>query len=96
MNPILQGKRALVTGGGRGIGAAIVRRLADTICKFEHFAQDAGQKLYIYRRGVYKRDGEETVRRSVKSLTQEWKRDEEWSGFSGLRLARLCICGRRV
>lgn len=28
MNPSLQGKRALVTGGSRGIGAAIVRRLA--------------------------------------------------------------------
>jgi len=28
MSPQLQNKRALVTGGGRGIGAAIVMRLA--------------------------------------------------------------------
>jgi 3-oxoacyl-[acyl-carrier protein] reductase len=28
MNPTLQGKRALITGGSRGIGAAIVKRLA--------------------------------------------------------------------
>src|SRR5687768_2427574 len=28
MNPNLKGKRALVTGGSRGIGAAIVKRLA--------------------------------------------------------------------
>lgn len=28
MNLSLQGKRALITGGSRGIGAAIVRRLA--------------------------------------------------------------------
>ena len=28
MTRTLQGKRALVTGGGRGIGAAIVKRLA--------------------------------------------------------------------
>src|SRR5262249_9246964 len=28
MSPALRGKRALVTGGGRGIGAAVVKRLA--------------------------------------------------------------------
>ena len=28
MSPKLENKRALVTGGGRGIGAAIVRHLA--------------------------------------------------------------------
>ncbi len=58
---------------------AIVRRLAEEICKVEYFAQDLGKKLYVYRGGVYKPRGEEVVRRKVKSLTQKWQQDEEWS-----------------
>jgi P4 family phage/plasmid primase-like protien len=41
----------------------------------EHFAQDAGHKLYYFHAGLYRRDGDEHVRRLVKKLSG----DEQWS-----------------
>ncbi|NQT12729.1 MAG: hypothetical protein HQ582_08270 [Planctomycetes bacterium] len=56
-----------------------VKLLADTICETNHFAQDAGQKLYRYAGGVYKRHAENYIRAQVKRLCIEFGAVDEWS-----------------
>jgi putative DNA primase/helicase len=53
--------------------------LADTICKSEHFAQDAGGKLYRYVGGVYKPKDEKFVSSQVKALCIGLGMADEWS-----------------
>jgi P4 family phage/plasmid primase-like protien len=57
----------------------LVKTLADEIRTTDHFAQDAGDKLYRYRRGVYMPDGEASVKRHVKALLAKWDLSHEWS-----------------
>ncbi|MBI4498626.1 MAG: hypothetical protein HY689_12080 [Chloroflexi bacterium] len=59
----------------------ITRRLADAITAEDHFALDAGQRLYVYRAGVYRRDGEAHVARRVKALCNEWGISKAWSTY---------------
>lgn len=63
----------------RSEGGGITKRLADAICKSNHFAQDLGGKLYHFARGVYAPRGEEFVRRRVKSTLNSWKLTMLWS-----------------
>jgi len=53
--------------------------LADAICKDNHFALDAGGKLYRFTGGVYRAKGEQFVKRRVKRLLHEWEMTEKWS-----------------
>jgi len=53
--------------------------LADAICKSEHFAQDAGCKLYRYTGGVYKTKAEGFIRSQVKALCIGLRMADEWS-----------------
>lgn len=52
---------------------------AIVVANEQHFAQDAGGRLYHYRNGVYQPDGAEVVRFACKTLLQEAKRPEKWS-----------------
>lgn len=53
--------------------------LADAILEDDHFAQDAGGKLYIYGSGAYRGGGEAHIRRKVKSLHEGWGSADQWS-----------------
>ena len=55
--------------------------LADQILlEDNHFAQDTGDKLFIYRQGVYRPGGEEFVRGRVKWILADSNRSDQWSG----------------
>jgi putative DNA primase/helicase len=58
---------------------ASTKEIADAICRNNHFAQDAGGKLYRYVEGVYRSDGSQQVRRLVKDLLECWKLSGRWS-----------------
>lgn len=50
--------------------------IAEIILESEHFAQDAGHRLYWFNNGVYRPGGEERVQRLVRDTTEtdEWTR----------------------
>ena len=56
-----------------------VKFLADAICEHNHFAQDAGGKLYRYVKGDYKRKAENYVRAEVKRLCVQLNAADQWS-----------------
>ena len=45
---------------------SVVKRLADSICDRQHFAQDGGGKLYRYNGGAFRPRAEEYVEQQVK------------------------------
>src|SRR2546425_10860715 len=49
-------------------GQGLVVRLATAILDTDHFAQDAGGRLFAYSNGVYTPFGEQHLRRRVKEL----------------------------
>lgn len=55
------------------------KMLADAILEDDHFAQDAGGKLYVYGGGTYRPRGETHIRRRVKALLEAWDAADEWS-----------------
>ena len=57
--------------GGDGEPKLNVPIVADMICSVEHFAKDAGGKLYRYSRGVYRRKAESFIKRQVKDICVE-------------------------
>lgn len=74
------GQRPATTQGvGSGENVGIIKRLGDTILEDNHFAQDAGGKLYRFSEGVYKQYGERFIRQRVLSLLEEWGETKQWS-----------------
>lgn len=57
----------------------LTRALADAITAEEHFARDAGGKLWHYSDGVYRQHGERTIKVKVKSLLEEWGESKKWN-----------------
>ena len=57
----------------------LVKELADTIAQAEHFAQDAGRKLFRFAGGVYKPHGAEWVKKTVKDLLEAQNQTAFWS-----------------
>jgi putative DNA primase/helicase len=55
------------------------KQFADAICAADHFARDAGGRLYRFGHGVYKPDGEAWVKRRVKHLVVLWDEPNKWS-----------------
>ncbi len=55
------------------------RALADTITAEEHFARDAGGKLWHYSDGVYRQHGERAIKVKVKTLLEEWAESKKWN-----------------
>ena len=47
----------------------LVKTVSDAICQSNHFALDAGGKLYCYRDGVYQPNGETVIKRLTKRFT---------------------------
>lgn len=62
-----------------GQGAGITKLLADAILEDDHFAQDAGGKLYHYAHGAYRQYAERYIRRRVKEILEEQGASEKWS-----------------
>jgi putative DNA primase/helicase len=57
----------------------VTKLLADAILEEDHFAQDAGGKLYRYSDGTYKQHGERYIRRRVKEILEESSASDKWS-----------------
>jgi putative DNA primase/helicase len=65
-----------------------VKLLADAILEQgEHFAQDAGGLLHIFRDGVYQPDGLVVVQAHTKRLLAEWRQEREWSSHRASEVA---------
>jgi P4 family phage/plasmid primase-like protien len=62
---------------GQGLG--VTKLLADAILEDDHFAQDAGGKLYRYVGGAYKQYAERYIRRRVKEILEEQGASDKWS-----------------
>src|SRR5215210_3278276 len=60
-------------------GVGTTKRLADAILKDDHFAQDAGGKLYRFQGGAYRQFGERYIKMRVKQLLEEWGETKQWS-----------------
>ena len=63
--------------GGQGPG--VTKLLADAITHEDHFAQDAGGKLYRYAGGAYRQYAERFIRRRVKEVLEEEGASDKWS-----------------
>lgn len=66
-----------------GDDPGIIKILSDKICRDNHFAQDAGGKLYRFSDGTYKRRADQFVKGHVKVLCEEHGRTGEWSSRLG-------------
>ena len=53
--------------------------LAAAITIEDHFAQDAGGKLYRFSDGTYKQHADRYIKRRVKHLLQGWGKSEKWT-----------------
>ncbi|MBA2442599.1 MAG: hypothetical protein H0V53_09370 [Rubrobacter sp.] len=53
--------------------------LADVICSDNHFAQDAGGKLYRYSGGVYRLYAERYIQQQVKAILEQQGLWDKWS-----------------
>ena len=62
-----------------GSGPGVTKLLADAILKDDHFAQDAGGKLYRYAGGAYKQHAERYIRRRVKEVLEDQRASDKWS-----------------
>jgi len=57
----------------------LIRDLAHVILANDHFARDAGGRLFHYDRGVYVENGELYVKRQVKQLTVKFGNAGRWN-----------------
>ncbi len=57
----------------------LTRALADSITEEDHFAQDAGGKLWHYSDGAFRQHGERTIRVKVKDKLAGWGDSKKWS-----------------
>lgn len=56
-------------------------QIADALLETEHFALDAGGRLYAYRNGAYQSDGERHLRSRMKRHLKSIGRSDEWSNY---------------
>lgn len=63
----------------KGSGPGVTKLLADAILEDDHFAQDAGGKLYRYSGGTYKQHAERYLRRRVKEILEDRSAADKWS-----------------
>lgn len=55
--------------------------LADAILETDHFAVDAGDRLYYYHAGSYRLDGKRHIARRCKELLENWNRPAKWTTY---------------
>jgi P4 family phage/plasmid primase-like protien len=60
-----------------------VKEIADEITASASFAKDAGGKLYVFEKGVYKPTGEQFILSRVKELLLEWRLAHGWTSRKG-------------
>ena len=56
-------------------------RLADAIMTADDFAIDAGKRLYVFERGVYRPGGDAHVAKRIKALLNEWGESQSWTTY---------------
>ena len=70
----------------------LIKRLADEITKTDHFARDAGRKLYVYSNGgFYTPYGQHYIGRLVKSLLISWELTDAWSSNLSKEVAEYIL-----
>ena len=74
----------------------ITKRLADAILEWDHFAQDAGARLYVYLDGVYIPRGEKYVATKTKHLLEAWGLTKAWSSFRASEVAEYIRTDARM
>jgi putative DNA primase/helicase len=60
-------------------GSWLTKHCADALGSYERFASDAGDRLHVYRSGVYRCNAERFVGREVQRLLDGWKLGGLWS-----------------
>jgi putative DNA primase/helicase len=65
--------------------------LVEVILDADHFAADAGGKLYAYQHGVYRPDGENYLRRITKGLFLDAGRPEAWASYKAEEVIRYIV-----
>lgn len=61
--------------------------IAEATMDEEHFAQDAGGLLHVFRGGVYRPDGLEVVQVLVQRLLNTWGQPKQWSSHRAKEVA---------
>jgi P4 family phage/plasmid primase-like protien len=69
--------------GKVNLDAGLVKALSDAICEKDHFARDAGDRLYRFSGGTYRHFGERYIRGRVKRLLEGWGLTKRWSSHVG-------------
>jgi hypothetical protein len=64
-----------------------IKTLADAITVEDHFARDAGDKLYRFSGGCYRQYAERYIRRRVKELLEAWGKADKWSSHKASEVA---------
>jgi len=67
--------------------AGTIKMLADAITTEDHFARDAGDKLYRFSGGVYRQYAERYIRQRVKQLLEGWGKADKWSSHKANEVA---------
>src|SRR5215217_14909 len=73
--------------GSEEQSVGIIKMLADAITSEDHFARDAGDKLYRYSDGCYRQYAERYIRRRVKQLLEAWGKADKWSSHKASEVA---------
>ncbi|MBN2295446.1 MAG: hypothetical protein JXM70_23650 [Pirellulales bacterium] len=77
------------TGDGGDEERGVIDLLAEEICKPNHFARDAGGKLYRYKDGYFRPDGERFVKAQVKRILLAWDKAKLWSSRRASEVAEF-------
>jgi putative DNA primase/helicase len=70
-----------------GGSPGIIKMLADAITSEDHFARDAGDKLYRFSGGTYRQYAERYIRQRVKELLEAWGKADKWSSHKASEVA---------
>src|SRR5215212_5215125 len=73
--------------GSEEQSVGIIKMVADAITSEDHFARDAGDKLYRYSDGCYRQSAERYIRRRVKQLLEAWSKADKWSSHKASEVA---------
>jgi len=69
-------------------GDISVWHLAVAITDKNRFAKDTGGKLYVFRDGCYRPDGESVIHRQVKIIMENLRQSPQWSSHKSEETAR--------
>lgn len=64
--------------GRTGRLLSVVPTIGNTLLHTERFAKNEGEKLHVFRDGVYRDDGREVIRTAGQRLMEEWGAASQW------------------